>query len=268
MPTVHEVSAPLARLCVPVPPIQPGVCRICHAWPRPGFATCLSCSRVTGQLRHPCTTVVPVSLSIVPGPLHTCLRAYKDGDSSLVRRRASVKVVALLARFLHDHRDCLECRAASRWDVVTVVPSSTGRPGRHPLEDAIGLVPWLARQRRLLLAAGPARPSHNRATDAGFSVHPAARGTRVLLVDDTYTTGARAQSAASALARAGARVVAIVPVGRVVDPGYAAHVADSWRWWSAQPFRFDTCCVHEGAGEPRNIEVSKRSYSKSGPPPL
>jgi hypothetical protein len=112
------------------------------------------------------------------------------------------------------------------------------------------LVPWLASQNRRLLVPGPGSLGHNLATEAGFLVDPTASGARVLLVDDTYTTGARAQSAASALAGAGARVVAIVPLARVVDPGYSSVVSERWRAWSARPFRFDRCCVHEtGTGE-------------------
>ena len=49
-------------------------------------------------------------------------------------------------------------------------------------------------------------------------------GTRVVLLDDTYVSGARSQSAAAALHRAGARAVLIVPLGRVLRPDrFAAH---------------------------------------------
>ena len=43
-------------------------------------------------------------------------------------------------------------------------------------------------------------------------------GQRVLLLDDTYVSGARSQSAAAALRRSGARAVVIVAFGRVLRP--------------------------------------------------
>jgi hypothetical protein len=55
---------------------------------------------------------------------------------------------------------------------------------------------------------------------------PHLRGSRAVLLDDTYVTGARAQSAAAALRRAGAAAVVVVPVGRVLRPDRsAAHDA-------------------------------------------
>ncbi len=67
--------------------------------------------------------------------------------------------------------------------------------------------------------------------DAGAFAVPAevsatVRGRRALLLDDTYVSGARAQSAAAALRRAGARSVVIVVVGRVLRPDRSpAHAA-------------------------------------------
>jgi hypothetical protein len=59
---------------------------------------------------------------------------------------------------------------------------------------------------------------------------PAVSGARVLLLDDTYVSGSRAQSAAATLRRAGARSVLIVPLGRVIRPAtFAAHA-----WFSAE----------------------------------
>jgi hypothetical protein len=58
------------------------------------------------------------------------------------------------------------------------------------------------------------------------AVTVALRGTRALLLDDTYVSGARSQSAAAALRLAGVATVVIVPVGRVLRPDRsAAHDA-------------------------------------------
>jgi hypothetical protein len=61
-----------------------------------------------------------------------------------------------------------------------------------------------------------------------FSVEDRAsvRGARIVLLDDTYVSGARAQSAAAALRHAGARSTVIIPLGRVLRPDLVgAHAA-------------------------------------------
>jgi adenine/guanine phosphoribosyltransferase-like PRPP-binding protein len=84
---------------------------------------------------------------------------------------------------------------------------------------------------------------HNVASDGGFVAHTDVRGARVLVVDDTFTTGARAQSAASALQLAGARVVAIVPIGRVIDPNHGEHAQAYWTRRVGATFDFGRCCL-------------------------
>jgi orotate phosphoribosyltransferase len=62
--------------------------------------------------------------------------------------------------------------------------------------------------------------------DDGFAPTTSVSGDRILIVGDTFTSGARTQSAASALQLAGARVVAILPIGRVVDPEFSDAAAE------------------------------------------
>ena len=54
-------------------------------------------------------------------------------------------------------------------------------------------------------------------------------GARALLLDDTYVSGARSQSAAAALELAGARSTLIVPIGRVLRPDRVALHAEFLR---------------------------------------
>jgi hypothetical protein len=77
-----------------------------------------------------------------------------------------------------------------------------------------------------LLTRSTAPVGHMRPDLGAFAV-PAGvsttvRGRRALLLDDTYVSGARAQSAAAALRRAGACSVVIVAVGRVLRPDRSA----------------------------------------------
>ncbi|MGH9068136.1 MAG: hypothetical protein ACRD0J_11715 [Acidimicrobiales bacterium] len=242
-PTVHQRTEPLAALCCPVPGPGPGVCRLCRGPCRAGFARCRGCSLILSQVSRPCHRVVPVSLYRVPGPLHLALRRYKDGVAAAARHHDAVVVGAILARFLFDHGPCLHRAAGGAWDLVTTVPSSRGRPGPHPLEDAISLVPWLAAQHRPLLERAGGPLGHGLAGDGAFSVRGPVRGARVLVVDDTWTSGARAQSAAAALRWAGAEVPAVVVVGRVVDPLWDRRSAGYWSRHSAVPFDWSRCCL-------------------------
>jgi orotate phosphoribosyltransferase len=65
----------------------------------------------------------------------------------------------------------------------------------------------------------------------------------VLLLDDTWVSGASAQSAAAALKLAGARHVAVVVLGRHVNPADPASAA---LLDSLHPARYDPsiCAVH------------------------
>jgi hypothetical protein len=116
------------------------------------------------------------------------------------------------------------------------VPSSA-RPGPTPLEavDGLGalclasLAPGAVWAPRVLQRAEGAI-GHMRPNAGAFTVPDSWRatvmGARVVLIDDTYVSGARSQSAAAALRRAGARPLLIVPLGRVIRPErFAAHAA-------------------------------------------
>jgi hypothetical protein len=72
---------------------------------------------------------------------------------------------------------------------------------------------------------GHMRPSAHAFAPAAGQL-PILSGARVLLLDDTYVSGARAQSAAATLRLAGARAVVIVAAGRVLRPNRVpAHAA-------------------------------------------
>ncbi len=178
------------------------------------------------------------------GPSHHVLRSYKRDDyPARVREQFRLQVSALLARFLWQHGGCIRTTAGEDWDVITIVPSSHGRTGPHPLEDAIRMFPFLRDQHQVLLAAGARAADHNQASDSAFTVVESVSDRRVLLVDDTFTSGARAQSAASALQLAGAQVVAMVPIGRVIKADFSEESAELLRRARELPFDFGVCCL-------------------------
>ena len=243
MPSAQDLADSAAGYLVAVPPVGDGVCDLCHGAPNPGYRCCFSCAETFGQVSHPVATVVPISLYQIGGQLHHVLRGYKDSPDYAVRAQFSLIVAALLTRFLWRHGKCLAAAAGESWDLVTTVPSSRDRTLPHPLDRAIQLSTWLRSQSRPVLAKGAGDVRHNQADEGGYVVTQEVRGRQILLLDDTYTTGASLQSAASALAAAGARVVGAVPVGRVINPEFNAQAKSLWGRATAFPFDFERCCV-------------------------
>jgi len=189
---------------------------------------------VASRLGLPLAPVLPAHLCPVPGSLYTVLMGYKEAPVDEARRRFARLVLRLFADFFVSHRTCLTGATAPGVDLVLPVPSSA-RPGRTPLEAVKGLdalcvsslSPGAAWAPRVLHRAGGGI-GHMRPNAGAFAVpdswRAAVTGARVVLVDDTYVSGARSQSAAAVLRRSGARSVLVVPMGRVIRPErFAAH---------------------------------------------
>ena len=245
MPTLEEITDPHLWSYVPVPPVgAAGICDVCHGAPNPGWSRCYSCAQAMAQVSHPCPLVVPISLSEPFGQLHHVLKHYKNPErEDRTRNSFSTQVAAIVARFLREHQACIRRAAESDWDSVSVVPSSTGRRGTHPLVSALARSRTLRGQLESVLAPGAASIGHNTANDDGYRVTRDVSGRSFLIVDDTFTSGARSQSAASALERAGAQAVAIVPVARLINAHYNDSARDLWTRSSARQYDFGYCCL-------------------------
>jgi hypothetical protein len=179
----------------------------------------------------------------LPSPLYTVLLGYKESPVAEARVRFGAIVGALVRSFLAGHVGRLEAMVGGRFDVVLLVPS-THRPGTAPLGlvdglgcDVAAALPAARWAPDLLQRADvpgwPPRVAHMRPDPAAFSPRAEERravaGARALLLDDTYVSGARSQSAAAALELAGARSTLIVPIGRVLRPDRVALHADFLR---------------------------------------
>jgi hypothetical protein len=185
-------------------------CLICRGPLRPGYARCYQCTQHrllgAGLLAD---AVAPVSYAVRGTAFAVALGRYKSGHW-----RAGEFLLALLLAFLHDHGPCVWHRAGMTVpDRLAVVPSGCGRPGAHPL--ALLVAPYL-RMRRVPLVMRPGE--QGRDLNTGRFVAGPAGGADVLLLDDTWVSGASAQSAAVALKRAGAARVAVVVLGRHLNP--------------------------------------------------
>jgi predicted amidophosphoribosyltransferase len=168
--------------------------------------------------------VAPISYSLSGSRLHREIAAYKRDAEPFVGY--AVKALAeILECFLSAHELC--AGRGERFDVVTTVPSSDNqRDQHHQLRQIVAeRVPAVSgRHQRLLVASRCAAAS--RSFDRGrFEVPKSLSGQRVLLIDDMWTTGASAQSAAAVLRAAGASYVAAVVIGRYLNREYSDNQA-------------------------------------------
>jgi len=192
-------------------------CRTCRGPVRNGFARCYQCdlaaSQAGGLLAD---VVVPIGYALRGGQLAADLRLYKSGRSGAAA--AATRLRSTLAAFLRDHGGCVWRAAgmAGRPAAAAVVPSGQGRPGAHPL---LGIVESCVDVPLAALTAGPHGAARGRGVGVGWlRVRGPVTGADVLLVDDTWVSGGSAQSAAAALKLAGAARVAVVVLGRHLDP--------------------------------------------------
>lgn len=183
----------------------------------PGYALCYQCdqaSQVVGGLLA--DAVAPIAYAVKGGELARDLWRYKsgrDGADDAARRLGE-----MLSAFLDEHGASVWRAAgmAAGPDALAVVPSGQGRPGEHPLLAIAGPATGLP---TVPLSVRPGCAAHGRYVSTGWlRVDGRVSGADVLLADDSWVSGASAQSAAAALKLAGAARVAIVVIGRHVDP--------------------------------------------------
>lgn len=219
-----------------------GVCNDCFNLTR-GYERCFACA--SGERRL--AALVPISLSLGGGHLHHVLADYKRAQG-LAAERASRELAAILTRFLATHEPCVaDAAGVSGFDLVTTVPS--GDPDRdhdHPLRHLVSQRVGSARGRYdRLLRRSDVAVSPRAFDPRRFCATRRVEGLNVLLIDDTWTTGASAQSAATALLEAGAASVAAVVVGRHLRRGW--HDNDARVAALAGQFDWSRCAVCAGA---------------------
>jgi hypothetical protein len=184
-----------------------------------GFARCYQCelalSQAGGLLAD---AVAPIGYAVRGGPLAEDLRTYKsDRVAAAEATAAAARLRDMLAAFLAGRGKSVWAAAGmpAGPTAVAIVPSGQGRPGAHPL---VGLVRSCVALPKVRLSIVPAE-IHGRDVNPGWVrvASPVGRAD-VLVVDDTWVSGGSAQSVAAALKLAGARRVAVVVLGRHVNP--------------------------------------------------
>lgn len=247
------------------------VCVICHGPASSAGSHCWSCARIAAQIGSPLTPIWPLALVTDHSQLRELLTTFKAGTDPALRATARRELLCFAGQAIERHRSCLEAsahprspsggrRAASApFDLVVTVPSSgSGRRswcGTHPLE--LFAAELLERCRWLLppsstagdragstatLRRGRGRLGHLRANRAGYRSLVSLEGRSVLLLDDTYASGARLQSAAAALRDAGASALSAIVLGRVLHESRTALSRAFTAWYASVLPGQAPCC--------------------------
>src|SRR5262245_47712058 len=223
----------------PEPAGRPGVCAVCRGPARAGYARCYQCAQ--HDLLGPgllADAVAPISYAVKGTAFAAGLWRYKSWRSPDLAARTSL--LALLLTFLHDHGCCVWRHAGMPAPGrLAVVPTGCGRPGPHPLLEVAG--PYL-RLPTTGLVIRPGEQGRDPNPDR-FISERTGPGASVLLLDDSWVSGARGQSAAAALRRAGGRDVAVVGLGRHLDPAAPGSAPLAARL-APCAYHPDECAVH------------------------
>ena len=240
-PTFDLDSEDDTRLSSLVLPSRPGMnntCWWCCAPLLDAVEICENCAdhRTTLDSLVP---LVPVSLYHRDTPLREWITAYKPDFRDI---HASVSLdIQGSARLIR--RVLRKFFAANEWllsntDAILIVPS-TDRVPPHPLESLISQTTAadLLRPQALSRTQVPLghRAPHSRAFEPTIQL----LNQRVLLVDDVYASGARLQSAATAILNAGGLVSAAVVVARRVNPPFDSRIEEHWQRQSTLEFTWN-----------------------------
>ena len=237
MPSVRELSALYENVLL-APRRGPDVCPTCFNFTA-GYELCYGCAYGA----HVLDAVLPISYSVAQEQLHHALASYKRLDGDVARQLQAI-LAAILWRFLSEHEACVAKAAdTEHFDLVTTVPSGDPRrDDRHPLPTIVGELvgPTRERHRRLLLRTDAETQPRTFST-AKFEATTTLDGESILLIDDTWTTGASAQSAAATLKSAGAGPTAAVVIGRHLNREW--HQNDRHIRGIARPFDWRACAL-------------------------
>ncbi|MGH2916457.1 MAG: hypothetical protein ACRDMX_15875 [Solirubrobacteraceae bacterium] len=249
MPTVAELSAPYGNF-MRAPQPGPDVCSTCFNI-TDGYGRCYACARGGRWL----DAVAPISYSVGGEQLHHALAGYKR-LSGPVAREFALGIAAVLWRYLEAHERCLATAVGiESFPTVTTVPSSgRERQDANALHRLVAelVAPVRGRCERLLLRSeAPAQP--HRFDRERYAPMRELDAKPVLLIDDMWTTGANAQSAAAALKTAGASAVAAVVVGRHINREW--HRNDGHLRALPEPFDWEHCVLCRPAAAPERRVV-------------
>ena len=197
-------------------------CSVCTT-PVDNLDRCLVCQRAYGATSGLADLVIPLTYGVQRAQSGFLLRGYKDSPDTRARRQQRVVINWLLYLAISMHESCIGRRVGPPVGCRLAVPSVRERPGVHPFEAITRQMNATRESPRLVVSrvdTGERVVSADR-----FTVNPAGElaGQHVLVLDDTWTTGANAQSAVLAARRAGAAAVSVMVMGRWLRPEFGRN---------------------------------------------
>lgn len=213
---------------------QPLACPVCFGAKGENYQRCHQCQKLVGSQYGLIDALAPVSYALQGEQHAQNLQAYKfPNPSSTLKTR----LTALAWTFLRRHKPCLFQAAGGEFTHYTVVPSTRNREGPHPLTSLVQLtLPSIS------VEANPACPTEREVRPDRFQVSVNLTAARVLILDDTWTTGSRVQSLSHTLKAAGATTTVAVVLGRWLTPSYSTAVP-LWEAARQQPFTIHHCVL-------------------------
>lgn len=148
--TVEDVAGPYANYLLTVPAAGADTCRVCHGAVYDGYSTCYPCKQAASVLGSGVADLTSfVSLAPAGEQFARELYTYKrDTVPDAIRGLRLIGLAAELWKWLSIHESCLLPPAPAgglppasgggpRFDLVTSVPSTSGRDGVHPLRTLV-----------------------------------------------------------------------------------------------------------------------------------
>jgi predicted amidophosphoribosyltransferase len=194
-------------------------CAVCATPIRPAFPLCLRCQRDRNQFGDELADlVVSLCYGIRGRQSGYLIHSYKDLEAPARHNQTLLSVLLLAA--LDGHGDCIEQRLGYGFDAWAIVPSARNdRTGEHPLHVVTKRAGIVLPEIGLVTRELPMSEDRSTKPDR-FALCQRGEASRrhILLIEDTWTSGGNAQSAALTLRRAGASKVAILALARWLKP--------------------------------------------------
>lgn len=203
--------------------IKGHTCPTCRGAKLPEYRLCYQC-------KYACTESNPDSIGFgmfarAGEQSSTNMSRYKSaGNVDGSRNVAALLTGAIFQAIQHP---------AVTFDLITTAPSMSGRAGEHPL---YALTRKTARSQGVgdkvapLLTVVPGATKDRTVQRRAFQAERSEiSGKRILLIDDTWTSGGTIRSAVLALRQAGAKEVNAVALARWIQAGNEAGEDELWR---------------------------------------
>lgn len=239
--TLQRLELHFAYMANPFAP-RPGICSYCHGANWRATPSCPTCNGHHASLgRTKADFIVPISYALDTMQHARNLRSYKQPNPSDAALRI---LTALFESFLDLHFACLCNVAGGSLTHYITVPTTKNRTN-HPLDLICASLPL----RRLHAVAQPGAfdngNSHRLDLDGFKLPEEDLNGQRILVIEDTWAAGARVQSLAHLLKRAGAKSVIAVVLGRWVSSGFdnGAHLVEAIK--DSGPLDPTRCVLHQ-----------------------